>query len=89
MSGTMARWRPPGQRSGAEYHPGAGWLRDHGRDPAMARGVEFSGVADFEREMLRMPNFALHELAHAYHDRVLPRGFANPAVLRAFADRTT
>jgi hypothetical protein len=74
----------PGQRSGAEYHPGAGWLRDHGRDPAMARAVEFSGVADFEREMLRMPNFALHELAHAYHDRVLPRGFANPAVLRAF-----
>lgn len=74
----------PGQRSGAEYHPGAAWLRDHGRDPAMARAVEFSGVADFEREMLRMPNFALHELAHAYHDRVLPRGFANPAVLRAY-----
>jgi len=74
----------PGQRSGAEYHPGAGWLRDHGRDPAMARCVEFSGVADFEREMQRMPNFALHELAHAYHDRVLTRGFANPAVLRAY-----
>ncbi len=74
----------PGQRSGAEYHPGAAWLRDHDRDPAMARGVEFSGVADFEQEALRMPNFALHELAHAYHDRVLTRGFANPAVLRAF-----
>jgi hypothetical protein len=75
----------PGQRSGAEYHPGAAWLRDHGRDPAMARAVEFSGVADFEAEMRRMPNFALHELAHAYHDRVLPRGFANPAVLQAYA----
>lgn len=74
----------PGQRSGAEYHPSAAWLRDHGRDPAMARCVEFSGVADFEQEMQRMPNFALHELAHAYHDRVLPRAFANPAVLRAF-----
>jgi hypothetical protein len=74
-----------GQRSGAEYHPGAAWLRDHGRDPAMARAVEFSGVADFEAEMRRMPNFALHELAHAYHDRVLPRGFANPAVMHAYA----
>ncbi len=74
-----------GQRSGAEYHPGAAWLRDHGRDPSMARAVEFSGVADFEAEMRRMPNFALHELAHAYHDRVLPRGFANPAVLHAYA----
>ncbi|MBM3974464.1 MAG: zinc-dependent peptidase [Planctomycetes bacterium] len=74
----------PGQRSGAEYHPSAGWLRDHGRDPAMARCVEFSGVADFEQEMQRMPNFALHELAHAYHDRALPRGFANPAVMRAY-----
>jgi len=74
----------PGHRSGAEYHPSAAWLRDNGRDPAMARCVEFSGVADFEQEMQRMPNFALHELAHAYHDRVLTRGFANPAVLRAF-----
>ncbi len=52
-------------RSGAEFHPDAGWLRDNGRDPAMARSVEFSGVHDFEAEMRRMPNFALHELAHA------------------------
>ena len=36
-----------------------GWLRDDGRDPAMARGVEFSGVADFEAEMNRMPKFTL------------------------------
>ncbi len=59
-------------RTGAEFHPGAGWLRDNGRDPAMAQGVEFTGVHDFEAEMRRMPNFALHELAHAYHFRVLP-----------------
>lgn len=78
-----------GQRSGAEYHPSAAWLRDHGRDPAMARCVEFSGVADFAQEMQRMPNFALHELAHAYHDRVLSRGFANPAILRAFEQAKT
>jgi arylsulfatase A-like enzyme len=71
-------------RSGAEFHPDADWLRDNGRDPAMARGVEFSGVHDFEAEMNRMPNFALHELAHAYHFRVLPNGFANAEIKAAY-----
>ncbi|XZE19230.1 FG-GAP-like repeat-containing protein [Pirellulaceae bacterium SH449] len=71
-------------RSGAEFHPGAGWLRDNGRDPAMAQGVEFSGVHDFEAEMQRMPNFALHELAHAYHFRSLPDGFGNQEIRAAY-----
>ncbi len=73
----------PGQ-SGAEFHPDAGWLRANGRDPAMARGVEFSGVHDFEAERRRMPNFALHELAHAYHHRTLPDGFENAEVKAAY-----
>jgi hypothetical protein len=60
-----------GVRPSAEYHPDAGWLRDHGRNPAMAQGVEFTNVRIFEAETIRMPNFALHELAHAFHDRVL------------------
>lgn len=68
----------------AEYHPGAGWLRDNGRDPAMAKGVEFTNVNIFEAEMRRMPNFALHELAHSYHDRVL--GFENPEIEAAFQE---
>src|SRR5688572_28273499 len=74
----------PGVKPRAEYHPGAGWLRDNGRDPAMARGVEFTDVRNFEAETKRMPNFTLHELAHAYHDRVLPKGFANPDIKAAF-----
>lgn len=61
----------PGVPPRAEYHPGAGWLRENGRDPAMVKSVEFSNVRTFEAETRRMPNFALHELAHAYHDRVL------------------
>ncbi len=72
-------------RSGAEFHPDAGWLRANGRDPAMARGVEFSGVHDFEAERRRMPNFALHELAHAYHHRTLPDGFENAELKAAYA----
>ncbi len=68
----------------AEYHPGAGWLRDNKRDPAMAKAIEFTNVRIFERETKRMPNFALHELAHAYHDRVLPKGYANEAIKAAY-----
>ncbi len=62
---------PKGSRGTAEYHPEAKWLRENGRDPAMAKGVQVSDVASFEKETNRMPNFMLHELAHGFHDRVL------------------
>ncbi|MBL9139453.1 MAG: DUF4038 domain-containing protein [Verrucomicrobiales bacterium] len=74
----------PGRQPTAEYHPDAGWLRANGRDVAMAKAVEFSNVRQFEAEMNRMPNFTLHELAHAYHDRVLPQGFANAEIKAAY-----
>lgn len=61
----------PNTGARAEYHPGAGWLKNNGRDPVMEKAVEFTNILDFERETRRMPNFTLHELAHAYHDRVL------------------
>lgn len=70
----------PNQQPRAEYHPDSGWLRANGRDPKMAKAVEFSNIRIFEQETKRMPNFALHELAHAYHDRFLPEGFANPEI---------
>ena len=75
----------PGVRPVAEYHPGADWLRANGRDPTMARSVEFTNVRIFEAETNRMPNFALHELAHAYHHRVLPKGFRNVEIQAAYA----
>jgi hypothetical protein len=68
----------------AEYHPAADWLREHGRDPAMEKAVEFTNVLIFEAETRRMPNFALHELAHAYHDRELTDGFGNRDVADTF-----
>lgn len=74
----------PGTPPRAEYHPSAGWLKSHGRDPAMAKGVEFTNIRIFEQETTRMPNFALHELAHAYHDRVL--GFENPKIEAAYRE---
>jgi hypothetical protein len=75
----------PGVRPIAEYHPDAGWLRTHGRDPAMAKAVEFTNVCIFEAEVNRTPWFVLHELAHAYHDRELPQGFRNPEIVAAYA----
>ena len=66
----------------AEYHPGAGWLKEHGRSPQMAKGVEFTNVDIFEHETKRMPVFVLHELAHSYHDQVL--GFDNPEIKAAY-----
>ena len=70
------------KRGGAEYHPDIGWLIEHGRDPAMAKGVEFTNILVFDAEMRRMPNFALHELAHSYHDRVL--GFDEPRIMACY-----
>ena len=74
----------PGKRGGAEFHPDAGWLKDNGRDPIMAKGVEFSNIPIFEKEVNRMPNFALHELAHAYHNRFLKGSFDNREIKTAY-----
>lgn len=74
----------PGIKPRAEFHPDAGWLREHGRDPAMAGAVEFTNLRIFERECNRMPCFVLHELAHAYHDLALPDGFRNREVAAAY-----
>lgn len=68
----------------AEFHPDAGWLKDNGRDPAMAKGVEFTNVRIFEAEIRRMPNFALHELAHAYHNRTVRMSFGNLEIKKAY-----
>jgi len=72
----------PGVPPTAEYHPSQAWLKDHGRNPDMARGIEITNVANFESECKRMPMLMLHELAHAYHDRVL--GFDHAGIRAAY-----
>ncbi|MGI8602119.1 MAG: DUF6797 domain-containing protein [Verrucomicrobiales bacterium] len=66
----------------AEYHPNREWLVANHRNPAMAQALEFTNVRIFEAETNRMPNLVLHELAHAYHDRVL--GFQNAEIKTAY-----
>ena len=74
----------PKVRPRAEYHPGADWLRENDRDPVMAKAVEFTNVRIFEEETRRMPNFALHELAHAYHHRSLRMSYSNLEIKNAY-----
>jgi hypothetical protein len=68
----------------AEYHPGPDWLKANRRDPDMAKNVEFTNARVFEEDARRMPLLALHELAHAYHDRFLAGGHQNPEIIAAF-----
>jgi hypothetical protein len=50
----------------------------------LAKAIEFTNIARFEPEIRRMPVLVLHELAHAYHDQVIPGGYQNKDILGAF-----
>lgn len=70
--------------SSMQYHPSAGWLRQHGYEPTLARCVHIPRVADVTGRFLvnQQPMAVLHELAHAYHDQVL--GFDDPKIKAAW-----
>jgi hypothetical protein len=59
------------------YHPAKEWLTEHGSNPAMARAVEIANAEEFVSWTYEQPWMVLHELAHAYHHRVLVDGFQN------------
>jgi len=56
-----------------QYHPSAGWLTGNGYSPKMAKCVHIPDANRFisAHHQHRQPWSVLHELAHAYHDRVL------------------
>jgi len=56
-----------------QYHPGAGWLADHGYDEAMVKCVHIPRAQRFINHVKhhQQPWALMHELAHAYHDQVL------------------
>ena len=74
----------PDRRPTAEYHGGLAWVKQVGREIALAKAIEFTNVDRFEPEIRRMPVLVLHELAHAYHDQVIPGGYQNKDILGAF-----
>jgi len=74
----------------AVYHPSETWLRENGCDPRKAKSVHISNAANFLSWSLEQPAMVLHELAHAYHDRMsaADRERIEAAHARAVASKT-
>jgi hypothetical protein len=67
----------------AQYHVSADWLQSHGYNPEKAGDMEISNVAHFiQWTRDAQPMMVLHELAHAYHNRVLGRDY--PGIRNAY-----
>jgi hypothetical protein len=67
-----------------QYHPSADWLRENGYSTELAKAVHIPRATMFidRKHNHTQPWAVLHELAHAYHDRVL--GFDEPRILAAY-----
>lgn len=66
----------------SEYHPSRDWLKTNGYNPDKAKCVEIGNASKFVEWSKDQPSMVLHELAHAYHDRVL--GFDNKDLQQAY-----
>lgn len=73
-----------GPNDRAQYHPSRDWLEKHGFNPEKAKAVEIGNAAQFLKTAVDQPSMVLHELAHAYHDRVL--GFGHAGILEAYRE---
>ena len=67
---------------GMTYHPNPVWLKEHGYNTDKARSIEIGNLQNFLAWHREQPFMVLHELSHAYHDRVL--GTDNSTILRAY-----
>ena len=67
-----------------QYHPDAGWLKEHGYSEQLAKCPHIPEVEDFlsPEENLRMPCVVLHQLAHGFHDQTI--GFDDARVIAAW-----
>jgi len=67
-----------------QYHPSADWLRENGYSADLAKAVHIPTATMFidRNHNHTQPWAVMHELAHAYHDRVL--GFDEPRILAAY-----
>lgn len=65
------------------YHPGSQWLSENGYNTDKTGGIEITNTEHFVEWTDRdQPFMVLHELAHAYHDRVLD--FSHPEIRAGF-----
>jgi hypothetical protein len=56
------------------FHPSRRWLEGNGFNPDKAGGVEVGNAQHFLDWSREQPSMVLHELAHAYHHKVLGGG---------------
>ncbi|RYD21667.1 MAG: hypothetical protein EOP88_10565 [Verrucomicrobiaceae bacterium] len=77
-------WLSRDAAAGACYHPSADWLRQNGRVVEMARAIEIQNVDHFIDWSPTQPMMVLHELAHAWQDRVLEDGNGNAEIAKAY-----
>ena len=69
-----------------QYHPGVTWLRANKHDPRLVKHVHIPRAKALlsRSQWAKHPYVILHELAHAYHDQVLEKGFHNREILDAY-----
>ncbi|MEM7385487.1 MAG: hypothetical protein AAF514_11130 [Verrucomicrobiota bacterium] len=69
---------------GIQYHPSREWLINNGHDPRVTQAVHIPQAKHLVSDGLIsvQPWVMLHELAHAYHDRILD--FDEPRIIAAF-----
>jgi hypothetical protein len=74
-----------GKLKAAVYHPNPAWLREQGYSEELSKCMHIPYAARFisSYELHRMPCVVLHELSHAYHDRVLD--FQEPRIKAVWA----
>ena len=67
-----------------QFHQEIGWLRRNGHDPRMDRMVHIPRAANLlsRDQMAKHPWVVLHELAHAYHKRII--GNDHAGVIEAY-----
>jgi len=68
---------------GAQHHPSAIWLKEHGYPVEFAGNIEICNWKEFTSMAKSQPCAILHEMAHAYHfqhpelDALIKRAFEN------------
>ena len=67
---------------GMVYHPSAEWLRKNGYNPDKAKAIEIANINNFISWTETQPWHLLHELAHAYSDRIIGKDFQ--PIVRAY-----
>ncbi len=64
------------------YHPSVDWLKTNKYNTDKVKGVELGSAKGFLRSVKHQPCVMLHELSHAYHDRVL--GFEQARIMACY-----